>query len=351
MDERKQDPSVESVPGADIPIPGGAVDSLPNDFIQPSEFTRSISGRSVFDVNSVVDSASGRMFHHEEGKYFLPNDGPEQDRLDIQHKMVTLLFSDKLFLAPLNGSPEYVLDVATGTGIWAWEFAERHPTSHVIGTDISKIQWKDGLPRNLEFIIDDAEKEWVFPVNGFDFIHFRYVFTCFSDHKKVMKSAFDNLKPGGWIEYQDAVAMPYSQDGTHKGTAVETFWDLFNQGLAKLGRDPYVATHYKEWLEELGCVDVVLKRLPIPANAWPADPRLELIGAYALKDGYDGARGIGWKLFTALGKSPLEIETLVSDYRRDISNEDIHTLADLWVVYGRKPFEGEVATKVKAPVG
>ena len=33
--------------------------------------------------------------------------------------MLTMLLDDKLFLAPINGNPEKVLDVGTGTGIWA----------------------------------------------------------------------------------------------------------------------------------------------------------------------------------------------------------------------------------------
>ena len=33
--------------------------------------------------------------------------------------MLTMLLDDKLFLAPIDGNPEKVLDVGTGTGIWA----------------------------------------------------------------------------------------------------------------------------------------------------------------------------------------------------------------------------------------
>lgn len=46
----------------------------------------------------------------------------EQDRLDFQHTMVTLMLDGKLALAPLTQAPGRVLDVATGTGIWALDF-------------------------------------------------------------------------------------------------------------------------------------------------------------------------------------------------------------------------------------
>jgi tRNA G46 methylase TrmB len=58
--------------------------------------------------------------------------------------------------------PKYVLDIATGTGIWAREFAEQNPSSYVIGSDLSAIQPETLLP-NLAFTKDDAEDVWVFP--------------------------------------------------------------------------------------------------------------------------------------------------------------------------------------------
>lgn len=51
----------------------------------------------------------------------------EQDRLDVQHAGMTLLLDGNLAVAPLEKEPENVLDVATGTGIWALEYGEARP--------------------------------------------------------------------------------------------------------------------------------------------------------------------------------------------------------------------------------
>jgi ubiquinone/menaquinone biosynthesis C-methylase UbiE len=54
--------------------------------------------------------------------YKFPNDEREQDRLDMLHNMFRLVLDGKLFLAPIKDGPLRVLDIGTGTGIWAIEF-------------------------------------------------------------------------------------------------------------------------------------------------------------------------------------------------------------------------------------
>jgi methylase of polypeptide subunit release factors len=53
---------------------------------------------------------------------------------DLQHNLFLLTFDDKLGLAPPN-SPgakvKHVLDIGTGTGIWAIDYADEHPESQV----------------------------------------------------------------------------------------------------------------------------------------------------------------------------------------------------------------------------
>jgi SAM-dependent methyltransferase len=123
----------------------------------------------------------------------------EKDRLDLQHHLCALTF-ESLYLAPienLEGGLHNVLDLATGTGIWAIEFAEQFPSAHVIGTDLSPIQ-PAYVPPNCHFVVDDAEDPWLFSHN-FDYIHGRMLVTCFQSHLEVFRSAFDNLSPGGYL--------------------------------------------------------------------------------------------------------------------------------------------------------
>lgn len=100
-----------------------------------------------------------------------------------------MLLGGELYNAPITSPPRNILDLGTGTGIWAMDIAEyvksifsmrprltpddrKFPGAHVIGNDISPIQPSWVAP-NIEFIVEDFEGEWQYEENEFDFIHAR----------------------------------------------------------------------------------------------------------------------------------------------------------------------------------
>jgi SAM-dependent methyltransferase len=236
------------------------------------------------------------------------------------------------------------MDVATGTGIWAIQFAEQNPGSYVIGTDLSKIQPDVPLP-NIQFLKEDAEEEWAYPqVPKFDYIHLRFVVTCFKNPKRVLQHALDNLNPGGWIEYLDFYPKMQSIDGSHEGTTMQRFSDLFQTSLTAMGRDLTVPLQYKIWLQEAGLVDVVEKVFMLPRNPWPDDPKLKRIGQYMYANACQGLRGATTgPLLQRMGLSPAEVEELVVQVTRDSMDTRYKIYNSVYVVYGRKPFAKEEA--------
>ncbi|KAJ0313239.1 hypothetical protein COL516b_000170 [Colletotrichum fioriniae] len=76
-------------------------------------------------------------------KYWAPNDEREKDRLDLVHNLYLLTFDYYLGTAPPTREDSKVgrvLDVGTGTGLWAIEFGEDHPEAEVTGVDLSASQ-------------------------------------------------------------------------------------------------------------------------------------------------------------------------------------------------------------------
>ena len=114
---------------------------------------------------------NGRLYHcFQDGNYVLPNDNQEQELLDLQKHLLNLTLEGNLFLAPLNPKTLHnILDIGTGTGIWAIELADQFPEAKITGINLSAVQ-PQFVPPNASFEICDAEEEWMFNTK-FDYMH------------------------------------------------------------------------------------------------------------------------------------------------------------------------------------
>lgn len=99
--------------------------------------------------------------------------------MDMTHHVFTLLLGGKLYLAPVPDNVKNVLDVGTGTGIWAIDFADTFPEASIIGTDLSPIQ-PSWAPPNVSFEVNDCCDPWVFHTK-FDYVHVRAMYGSVAD--------------------------------------------------------------------------------------------------------------------------------------------------------------------------
>jgi len=225
---------------------------------------------SAFDANSSSSTSlsssilhyeynNGRRYHgFRSGSYLLPNDEEEQDRLDLLHHIFLLILGGKLYDAPvLPTSLKRVLDIGTGTGIWAIDFADENPGVEVIGTDLSPIQptW---VPPNAKFYIDDAESDWVYSdAEHFDFIHCRTMSGSITDWERLIQQSYTHLSPGGWLEFQEPLALCESDDGTlEKAEDMLRWQELCNDAAAGFKKDIRVGHTLKARMQAAGFVDV-----------------------------------------------------------------------------------------------
>ncbi|TVY80933.1 Secondary metabolism regulator laeA [Lachnellula suecica] len=285
----------------------------------------------------------GRTYHaYKPGKYLLPNDEKEQDRLDLQHHLWLLtLGNERLYLAPIAEQLRTVgggkvLDMCTGTGIWAIDFADQHPATEVIGIDLSPIQPKH-VPPTLKFEIDDLEEPWIFN-EKFTFIHGRMLFSCFSNPVGVIGQGFRNLQPGGFLEIQDALLWFRCDERSLEGTAMEMWEKKLHDAAWRCGKDWACPTKYKQYMEDAGFIGVKEVHYRWPINPWPTDQHEKEKGKWSLQNLLLGLESISMALMTRyLGMSEHEVREVIKRMEKEIKNRKIHAYIPISVVYGQKP--------------
>jgi hypothetical protein len=181
-----------------------------------------------------------------------------------------LTLHERLHLAPLDENVQNVLDIATGTGIWAidfgaytflpatygirqsssgeihliqcyWHGLKSHPTEIVRSPKtslplllISPNNRAPSVPPNCRFEVDDVEDDWTYS-HSFDYIHGRMLITALgTEFHSVVSKAYAALNSGGWFELQDMLP-PTCFDNSWDGTELKRWVELTLESATALG--------------------------------------------------------------------------------------------------------------------
>ncbi|KAL7270977.1 hypothetical protein RUND412_006297 [Rhizina undulata] len=324
----------------------------------------SLASGCVSITSSVMDYPfeNGRRYHrYSQGHYLLPNDEvrvitcehrgiywdhsvnnnyfqqTEQDRLDMHHHIFLKMLDGKLTLAPIGDDPKRILDVGTGTGIWALDAADEYPNAKVIGTDLSPIQPNVVLP-NCRFEVDDAELDWTYPEDHFNFIHSRNIAQSIRDWPRYVQQMYKHLKPGGYIEIIEHGLHVVSPDGTFPPScALYQWFEKLRAALAKLGM-PDMGHIVKEYLLEAGFIDIQETIIQMPWGHWPRERKWKEVGYWALLNTETSFEAYGLALFTrVLGMTAEEAVDLCHRAHLEVKNGVVRVYNPNYFVVARKP--------------
>ncbi|KAH8886942.1 S-adenosyl-L-methionine-dependent methyltransferase [Thozetella sp. PMI_491] len=280
----------------------------------------------------------GRRYHaFRSGRYSRPNDERELERLLILHEIMTSAIGHRLYLAPVEKEKIHtILDIGTGTGVWAIEIGEEFPNATVIGNDLSA-NMPTFVPPNVKFEVDDVESEWVHS-QKFSWIFCRYMAASILNWPRLVDAIYENLEPGGWAEFQDFDLQYYSDDGSLKKDDPLLVWiSTLLDAARSLNREPNPGSKLEGWVNSAGFKNVVHKRYKIPIGPWPRDRALKEIGLHNWTQVNQGLEGLTLRLYTNVLKwKTEEIMVLLANVRKSLRNPNVHAMFDFHVVYGQK---------------
>ncbi|KAI3572941.1 hypothetical protein IWW34DRAFT_758251 [Fusarium oxysporum f. sp. albedinis] len=184
----------------------------------------------------------------------------------------------------------------------------------------------------------DITHDWDFTGGGnFDFIHIRQLGDI-PDKRKLIQSTFDNLKPGGWVEFTEWIAILQSPNHSLDGTAFRRWNDLLEQGMHNFGTTLYYPNKFKPLLQEIGFEHIIETRNGAPTNACYPGKKLQRIGHLMTQNWLLILEPLTMPVFTqALGWSPDEVKSFLVDVRKEISNTQYHSFMTLITICAQKP--------------
>ncbi|KAI9597219.1 S-adenosyl-L-methionine-dependent methyltransferase [Syncephalis fuscata] len=211
----------------------------------------------------------GRRFHGEQNApYPMPNDSSEVDRLNAQHHVIKRLLNGN-YMSKLN-NPRRILDVGSGTGIWAKEMAEEFPQCEINCIDISPELSMNNLPSNVKFETMNALEGIKYEANKFSYVHVRLLCIAIPEDywSLYMKDLTRICSSGGSVELFETNgelmnAGPLGQEvnfwfdtmSRRRGVNLNKAWQIpqmMQEAGLQMETEHYIKIPIGEWCDKVG---------------------------------------------------------------------------------------------------
>lgn len=257
--------------------------------------------------------------------YQLPKDEEEKVRLNFQHYALYYAIGTH-YVAPIDPPPSLILDVGTGTGIWANEIARLFPTSFVIGVDLSAASFTPPSQENCLLRLGNVLTGLPFPDALFEYTHQRLLVAGITAENwpPVMRELVRVTRVNGWIE-----CVEVDNQMQNAGPATASML-AFMEGVSRsLGFGAEVIRHLGDLLEQEGVEAVERQTIRIPVGEWAGRVgslmKQDLLAVTnALKGRYCAQAGITEAAFDQMAHA------MAAEW------EDCRPSCTFYAVYGRK---------------
>ncbi|KAL4802836.1 S-adenosyl-L-methionine-dependent methyltransferase [Aspergillus unguis] len=266
-----------------------------------------------------------RTYHeYHKGKYMLPNDEEEQDRLDFLHHIFSKVIGiESPPKPPSSYENSRFLDLGCGTGIWAIELAQACPEAFVVGVDLSRIQ-PDEYPLNCEFYAPfDYEYPWELGRGTWDMIRLQMGCGSVISWPSLYRRIFVHLCPGGLYEQIELDFQPRCwDDEIDRDSPIYQWYRHLEEATAKSMRPiSHSSNETLKGLQKAGFAQISYRKIDLPIHDWPADEFQKTIGRWYGKAFYDSIEPLALAAFSSILEWPqYKTQRIIAEVKQDIQS-------------------------------
>lgn len=328
------------------------------------------SDYSTISEDSVPPIRAYGHTYHGSGRIMLPNDEAGAQHMALFHELYKLCLKGRLTDSKLRiergfvdrsrevpggnrglptsstnptatasdsseATPYQILDVGSGSGLWAIEMAQTFPEAEILGIDLTSALLPKDVPPNLTFEILDASEPW--GPKLYDLIHMRSpVGGGIKDWPAFVAEAWAHLKPGGQIEFSSMRPKFYGVEPTEEdlpegetpeiGTACKEFEITFAAMCEAQGIDFDPLARVGIYLARLGADSVRERGDWLPVKDWGGDSITRRKGELAERIIDIGMEQWALMIFGKCGWSEEDTRDLIRRVQEEIKDPELKSM-------------------------
>lgn len=200
----------------------------------------------------------------EDSPYLLPKDEEEDSRINLQHHALYNAIGNH-YIAPISPTLRTILDVGTGTGIWADQMARLFPAAVVVSLDIALSSFKHSPMENCFLCQGNVLTGLPFPDAFFSYTHQRLLVAAIPAEQwpGVVRELIRVTRPGGWVEL-----IEIDNRMQNAGPATAKVQQFMEEISTDLGFNWEVVRNLGGRLKQEGLQHVEMQPIPIPVGDW-----------------------------------------------------------------------------------
>jgi hypothetical protein len=147
------------------------------------------------------------------------------------------------------------------------------------------------------------------------------------------------VKPGGWVEYQEAeLIFPTEADSPKPNPELTSLTDDVQEAAVKIGVSIRQAHSWKESIEAAGFINHRMVQMRWPLGDWSKDLKEQSLGKMNRRNLLNGIEGLSLAYLVRIrGDQPEGVRERLERVKAEMRDNGVHQYMNLFIHYAQRP--------------